>query len=79
MTPRAVEVLAHIREHGLSPFAAFGPAQRDHKRAFIGGGVVTWEEYKAVIDSFYTSVPLTADADPHRAHRAHDAAVKRHS
>lgn len=75
MTPRAAEVLAYIRAHGLSPFASFAPVLRD-QRAFVGGGVVTREEYKSIIDSFYTSAPIHADADPHRAHRAHDAAVR---
>lgn len=79
MTPRAAEVLAYIHAHGLSPFSSFGPVSRDQTRPFVGGGVVTREEYKSIIDSFYTSAPIHADSDPHRAHRAHDAAVKRHS
>lgn len=82
MTPRALACLAYIRENDSSPFACFGPVLRDQTRAFVGGGVVTRDEYKWVINAAYQPAPVSADAAEqarHKAHRAHDSAVRRNT
>lgn len=62
MTPRVREVLDFLHQHDLSPFSAFGPPRRDSVRPFVGGGVVTREEFRAVMDDYYPQQPVTLDS-----------------
>lgn len=79
MTPRVRELLDYLEQHPeLSPFAAFGPPRRDSVRPFVGGGVATLDEFRAVMKALFPPQPLTLDAR-NRLMRAHDRAVDRHT
>lgn len=50
MTPRVREILDYLEQNpSVSIFAAFSPPRRDSVRQFVGGGVVTAEEFRAVM------------------------------
>lgn len=75
MTPRASEVVQYIRDHNLNANACFGPLRRGSVRPFIGGGVVTESEYRAIIAEFFTP-PVVADGAADARLRAMRAADK---
>ena len=78
MSPRVREILDYLETHpDLSAFAAFGPPRRDNVRPFVGGGVVTFDEFRAVMAALFPPQPITVDGR-NRLMRAHDEAVRRH-
>lgn len=74
-TPRAREVIAYIREHGLNVHACFGPLRRGSVRPFIGGGVVSQSDYLLILDEL-ASPPVVVDAAAEARFRAMRAADK---
>lgn len=76
MTPRVAEVVAYIRNQNLSPFSAFGPIAADKTRAFIGGGHVTPDEFRAVMAACFPPVTLSVDAARAARNRALAAAAR---
>lgn len=76
MTPRVAEVVAYIREQNLSPFSAFGPIAADKSRAFVGGGHVTPEEFRAVMKACFPPATLSVDAARASRNRALGAAAR---
>lgn len=74
---RVEQIIQDLREAGTSPSTAFTAARKDGSHQYIGGGTVSAEELKAIIEAMAPrgGVVLSEDEKARqRIMRAHDAA-----